>query len=534
MSSEELKLPPNPIRLIEGLRDTGYDFNTALADIIDNSIDAKAKTIDVRILMDSDGDIMVTVADDGFGMSRDGLLAGMTYGAAGHADARRLGKFGLGLKTASTAYCRKLSVISRDDADAPIVKATWDLDYVANVAKDWVILIDEPNSFEEGLLNKVAKGSPGTLVIWDNIDRLLKSYSDPVGGFAQKALKKVVESFAEHAGMVYQRFLNPDDDRAETIKLFLNGDELEFWDPFCESEENTELVANETRSVLLSNGNKAEFTIKAFVLPRKEQFSSEEEHRKARLNNKMQGLYIYREDRLIHPADWLGMYAKEPHGTLLRIEFSFDYDLDDAFQVDIKKSKIDINEDLYNWIKDKFTTGPRNAADERYRVGRKKQVSNASKGVHSDSNSNIGSKEEDLVMSDIKVEDKESGEVEITNSKGQVKLKLVIDDSGDAKEVSIKPIDSIDDGLLWEPALLHGHHGVRINVGHPYYHKVYVPNYTSGVTMQGLDSLLWALAEAELGTVNQSSRNHFNELRFEVSRLLRLLVADLPEPEIGE
>src|SRR3954468_1617543 len=100
-------LPPDPSRLIEGLRDTGYDFNTALADVIDNSVDAGASNIAVRIDMDADGDIVISVADNGCGMNRNALLNGMTYGAAGHADPKRLGKFGLGLKTASTAFSRK-------------------------------------------------------------------------------------------------------------------------------------------------------------------------------------------------------------------------------------------------------------------------------------------------------------------------------------------------------------------------------------------------------------------------------------------
>jgi hypothetical protein len=78
---------------------------------------------------------------------------------------------------------------------------------------------------------------------------------------------------------------------------------------------------------------------------------------------------------------------------------------------------------------------------------------------------------------------------------------------------------------------VNGHHSVRINTGHPYYHKVYVPNHKSGVTMQGMDALLWALVEAELGTVSEKTKNHMQELRFEVSRLLRKLVEDLPEPE---
>ena len=96
----------------------------------------------------------------------------------------------------------------------------------------------------------------------------------------------------------------------------------------------------------------------------------------------------------------------------------------------------------------------------------------------------------------------------------------------------MEPAEGIDDGMLWEPCLIDGHKAVRINRGHPYYHKVYVPNLSSGVTVQGMDSLLWALCAAELGTVNEATKRHFTELRYEVSRLLRRLVDHLPEPDL--
>jgi len=524
-------LPPNPARLIEGLRDTGYDFNTALADIIDNSVDAHASAIDIHIRMDTDGEIIVTVADNGCGMDREALLRGMTYGAPGHADPQRLGKFGLGLKTASTAFCRKLSVISRPDAEGVCLKATWDLDHVAE-KKSWELLLDAPSSFETSLLNKVADNHSGTLVVWETVDRILKTYADPSGGFARRGLKKIVAGFESHAAMIYQRFLDPNDKRARNVEITINGELLRHWSPFFENEPETELVAEDTRTVMLEDGTKTPFTIRAFILPRREQFSSDEIAKNARLTNSMQGIYIYRENRLIHFADWLGMFSKEPHLTLLRVEFSFDHALDEAFQVDIKKSRILLNDDLYNWILTKFIPGPRNAANERYRKIQRKKVSESAQTVHSDSSRSIAAKEEDLLISSIQISNRESNEVEVTNAKGQVMLRLLIDDSEAIHDVNVQAVDSIDDGLLWEPVFSRGHHGVRINTGHPYYHKVYVPNFLSGVTIQGIDSLLWALVEAELGTVNEATRNHFLDLRFEVSRLLRKLVVDFPDPEV--
>jgi len=113
-------------------------------------------------------------------------------------------------------------------------------------------------------------------------------------------------------------------------------------------------------------------------------------------------------------------------------------------------------------------------------------------------------------------------------------LKVKILNPSSPGEVYVRPDDSINDAFLWEPALIDKHHAVRINTNHPYYQKVYIPNHYSDVTIQGMDSLLWALTEAELGTINKATKDHFEELRYEVSRLLRKLVENLPEPELDD
>jgi hypothetical protein len=134
----------------------------------------------------------------------------------------------------------------------------------------------------------------------------------------------------------------------------------------------------------------------------------------------------------------------------------------------------------------------------------------------------------------VSVINRQTGDVEVTNREGKVRLRLKISASERPGQCYVAPVESIDDGMLWEPALIDGHKAVRINTGHAYYHKVYVPNLSSGVTVQGMDSLLWALCAAELGTVNEASKRHFAELRFEVSRLLRALVNELPEPDLDD
>ncbi|HEY3934915.1 MAG TPA: ATP-binding protein, partial [Gemmatimonadales bacterium] len=239
--STAVKLPPDPSRLIEGLRDTGYDFNTALADIVDNSVDAMATTVRLGIRMDFEGDITVSVADNGHGMDRDALLNAMTYGAKSKKQKSALGKFGLGLKTASTAFCRRLSVVTREK-DGEVLKATWDLNHVEKTG-EWEVLLDKPRKDEVALLDETAEGGAGTVVIWEEVDRLLKDYENPTGQPAKNALKKIAAGFGEHASMVYQRFLDHEDKRARNIEMVINDAAVEGWDPFCKKNDKAELVA---------------------------------------------------------------------------------------------------------------------------------------------------------------------------------------------------------------------------------------------------------------------------------------------------
>ncbi len=135
MEDEQIKkiiLQPDPARVMEGLRDTGYEFNTAMADIVDNSIAADATIIKVKVDLRPDNSTVVYVADNGVGMDMNGLLNAMKYGSSERIDPSSLGKFGLGLKTASTAFCRKLSVLSKN-SKSEYNKVCWDLDFIVQV-----------------------------------------------------------------------------------------------------------------------------------------------------------------------------------------------------------------------------------------------------------------------------------------------------------------------------------------------------------------------------------------------------------------
>jgi len=527
MTPEYLEVLPDPKRVIEGLRDTGYQIETAIEDIVDNSIAAEATRIDVDLEMDHMGNIEVFIADNGYGMNEKELINAMRYGSQVRPSTASLGKFGLGLKTASTAFCRQLSVISKGKNSNEYLKATWDLDHVAQVGK-WELAVAPPTDDELERLQSIAGDGTGTLVIWRKIDRLIKSYSDPGGVHARRALERIADNLIEHSSMVYQRFLDHTDERVGNAEIKINGKKIEPYNPFIPDE--SEVIAEETVNVEIDEEKSADFVVRAFVLPHKTEFSSPEAYSESRLSNENQGIYVYRENRLIYGPGWLRMFSKEPHMSLLRIEFSFFHELDEAFHIDIKKSHIILNNELFKWLKETFIPPCRRAAEQRYRRGKKKRNEDASRDMHDASNVTIHDKIDDISESQVTGVDTDKGEAEITGKQGTTHIKIKIQTSRKPGQVHVQPVPGIEDGLLWEPAIIDRNKAVNINTGHDYYTKVYIPNRNSRATIQGLDSLLWALCEAEVSTVNERTQKFFEEMRREVSRILRVLAEDLPEP----
>lgn len=520
--------PPDPERVIEGLRDTGYDFNTAIADIVDNSIAAEATQIDILINMDPHNEVTVYIADNGIGMNLPQLVNAMKYGSDRRPDPSSLGKFGLGLKTASTSFCRKLSLISRGD-DNQLRKVQWDLDYVAQ--KGWKLKNLAVSEDEEEVFEQTAEDGTGTVVVWENNDRLfLREYKQKAA--AQNALDKIIDKLRFHLSVVYQRFLDVGRADVPNITITLNNKPVEPWDPFCIGEQNTELLATKTIKVTMPSGETSSFTLKAYAVPRKDTYSSKEAEKTAHVSTDYMGFYIYRENRLIHYGDWLNMFVKDPHDSLLRIDFSFDHTLDDAFNVDIKKSKIQLNEQIYTFIRDQFLPAPKRSANQKYRKGVDTNVSKQAQNAHSASNQNIEEKAPAIESSKVTVTDASTGKVLIQNKNGSFTHTIVVQAAEKPDECRVIPVDTLDGNVLWEPAIIDGKHAVRINKSHPYYQKVYFPVLNESVLVTGMDSLLWALAETELNLYNDNTRDLYEDIRYQVSRALKKLVADLPDPLI--
>lgn len=534
MQFETIENPPDPARIMDGLRDTGYDFNTAVADIIDNSIAADATKVHVHIDPDAQMNVTVSIADNGYGMDFDELKNAMKYGSDKRVDPNSLGKFGLGLKTASTAFCRRLSVVSRPSSDAETLKVTWDLDYIAST-NQWSLIREQPSEEDLELLYEAAGNEAGTVVIWENIDRLFqRAYKN--NSTAKQALARYVKSLHEHIALVYQRFLDQEDTRARNIRIWLNDKPVEPFDPFCLDEEKTELLQGlDDLEIESDNGDEpAHMSLRAYVIPRGDEFSTAEAAAKSRLGNDTQGFYVYRENRLIHSGGWMGMFKTDPHLSLLRVEFSFENDADSYFHVDIKKSRIMLNDDIFKFIRDQFLPAPRREADLRYRQGTNKKVSKSGSEPHQAANKTIESKAPAAEKSRTTITDPAKNEVEVLNKNGVVKTHITIRTSSGPNECRVIPVENLPYNELWDATLVDGKHAVAINMSHPYYLKVYYPLLSRATAVTGMDALLWSLAEAELSTFSDESKMAFQDMKIEASRALEKLIADLPEPDVDD
>lgn len=545
MDKETRVVRPDTRRVVEGLRDTGYTFPSAIADIVDNSIAAEATHVSVWVGFTAGGEPIVTIADNGIGMSLDGLENAMRYGSAEREDPNSLGRFGLGLKTASTSFCRRLTVVSRTDGSSPENAATWDLDVLAETG-EWNLAIgaadsDEVDLFQSGCEELEELGGAvesGTTVWWDHIDKLLKTKSGAEAKNKNLAMDRNIDRLSMHLRTVFQRFLDPNDPRARTVVIGLNGTPLEPWDPFCEQIGGDRVL--EKRFNFQTPSGKFSALLRAFILPRKEEFASEEARDAARISIERQGIYLYREHRMIEGPDWLGTGSTETHVNNLRVELSFPAQLDEVFGVGIKKSGVHLDQALIEDIR-QMLAPVRREADKRSRRGNAKTASGSplTKGP---TETTISRVKKDLTMASV--ERRDDGSLNLLNNTGTVALvdsagrssglvRIAIDDADGEMNVATAP--SLDDGVLWEASLGTANQiQVSVNAGHDWYRKAYIPNSMNSPLAQSIEFLFYALALAEINNTNQDLDTVFEEFRVEVSRNLRRLVKDLPEPDIED
>jgi hypothetical protein len=320
---------PRPAALIESLRAFGYTTEAAIADLIDNSITATARHIALDFFWNGQNSY-IALHDDGRGMPPDVITAAMRPGDRSPLEERSpndLGRFGLGLKTASFSQCRELTVASRARAGEISVRR-WDLDYVGSVG-EWRLLTSPPREIP-GVADLLG-GTTGTVVVWTRLDRIVGQAAVD-DHRAHDRFLQLADRVKRHLAMTFHRFL----EGPKRLRLVVNGAAVVPWDPFMTKEPATQVLPVEPLHL-----NYHRVTVRPYVLPHRSKLSTKAQHDGAGIKgwNAQQGFYIYRNNRILVAGDWLGLgFQKEEHCKLARIALDFTNASDEDWQIDVKKS----------------------------------------------------------------------------------------------------------------------------------------------------------------------------------------------------
>ena len=364
--SEEIELSPSPASLIQSLRDIGYSIQTAIADIIDNSITANASWIHIRFSWSS-GFPWLAIIDDGEGMTRDELINAMRFGSTNPLEIRStndMGRFGLGLKTASFSQCRHLTVLSKKNDQ--ITCCEWDLDLISEEGNSqWLLrILDSGAINQRRTLASVQKEflddiESGTIVLWEDIDRISEQAL-----INEKQFNAQIDETREHLELVFHRFLSPDPGGRKIIML-INNDELTAFNPFNPGNLATQELEQQQ---IIINGERIH--VQPYVLPHHSKVSRQEYERYAGEGGYLQnqGFYIYRNKRLIIKGTWFRMRKKEELNKLIRIRVDIPNTLDHLWKIDVRKSQAappDIVKDELKRVMEKIESAGRNVYRQR-------------------------------------------------------------------------------------------------------------------------------------------------------------------------
>ncbi|MDE0128864.1 MAG: ATP-binding protein [Gammaproteobacteria bacterium] len=329
--ARECSLPPSASSLSESLRDLGYSLETAIADLIDNSISARANFIEILCDL-SQSDPALAIIDNGRGMTADELFAAMRHGSTSPKQPRAqgdLGRFGLGLKTASFSQCRRLTVISAQKGIRS--GAEWNLDLIDR-RDDWIVTILEDDEIAE-LPFSDRIGDSGTVVIWRTMDRL---FEDESGRKRDEIVNEKLDVVDRHLSLVFHRFLAGQVRGRKKLSISINGHELEPFDPFCLKNSTTQILPEETVRV---SGTPVH--MQPYILPHHNRLTASEynfyQDRSDFISN--QGAYIYRNSRLMAWGDWFRLIPKGEATKLARVQIDFPTSLDESWTIDIRKSR---------------------------------------------------------------------------------------------------------------------------------------------------------------------------------------------------
>ena len=529
---------PDAVRSLNGFSHIGYTPQTAIADIIDNSISAKATKIHVQIIPRISG-TTVYIADNGTGMSRERLKEAMRFGSSTDLKNSELSVYGLGFKLASLSFAPRFTMISRDES-GEVNAATWDK--ADQVEHPWQVSItDEPARQHVDVLYSATQGKSGTVLVWENADLKMADSIKRQTVDQAKMFERIRTNIKNHLALVFHRFLEGTADGYQKVEIFLDNETIRPFNPVDKTfiladwhhpvEEFKETIVYEEKEITVN------YSIQAFLLNPDKSLENREVLEKSRQELNLQGIYVYRDSRLLQMPDWLS-FATTRHNAYNALRFVLEIDprLTTHVGLDVKKSNLELPVSMFESLSPIVKHFRTEAEGRNVKRRREENAKRTPADVHAASSTNIYKHRNDLPLPPI--ERISRTDVEVTNSYGTNTLRLREFARTVKPEEVVLPVESLDDGVLYEPVFNGSDILIKLNQSHDFYQKYYLRCINTPIAMEAMDTLLWCFARAEVQSTAEI-RTQFAEMREFVSKLLRKIAEekqflDLDGTEAGE
>lgn len=491
---------PNPAKLLDSLRSTGYDNYNAIMDIIDNCIDADAQNIWINITGKADR-LIITIADDGKGMNYEILNQALKLGSETEKEIDSdLGRFGMGLSTASLSMCKRTTVITKSLND-DYLKSETDLDWVQekNAFKKFLgkCSLSEQKEFND--LTSISK--TGTVVILTKCDRI-----------QNRDIRVFSNTLQKHVGRVFRRFIEAGKN------FYINNKKVKSIDPLMLEEPNTRVYSDEKYPISLQKGENIyndSIRIRLVILPD----YGHAGNRDRGINYFNQGFYVMRNERELFAGSNLdGLFTKDPHLNRFRAEIYFSGTLDELVGVHFTKRSISIDQGL----KDKLKEFTRSQITQIQKIADRERSIDEQNISHDDSEKIISKKSKLLLKPPYQLEPKKTesrqrdNDIRGTKDKENVsdRLRLIC-------KFEERSMDKV--GPLYSPSMIGKKVIITWNIDHPFY-KLIIEKKEDKTFVTSLDFLIYSLASAELKAINDENVTLLEEIRQDMSHNLKVLV----------
>lgn len=493
---------PNAARLIDALRSTGYDNFSAIADIVDNSIDADATKVWVDFIP-VEGDFRIVIADNGQGMDKNILDQALRLGSLTERDAETdLGKFGMGLVTASISIGKKLKVITKFNKQ--YYTASQDLDIISVTNKFEKLIYpsskDEIKEFDK----ETHKSASGTVVIIENCDHI-----------QNKNINQLCNTLNEQLGRIFRLFIK------SKKEISLRGDLIKIQDPLMIDENGTKIFSDESFEVDMGE-TKETVRVRIAMLPEFDYHTA----RSKGVNINNQGFYLMRNSREIATGKTLGIFPKHNDFNRLRMEIYFNGKLDALMGVNFTKKEIRPKQSILDKINQ--ITFPQ-IKTIRGQIKRAQATDEKNEIDHEIAAKVIFEKSKLLIKPKVKIEirkqtGRNTGSIEPKDTNIERIPKTAREKFAEKVNCQFL-LREMRGGNIFESEQVGKKTIIYYNIDHPFYQSFISENKDNQEVINALDFLVYSLASAKLIVSNDENSTLMESYESIFSSNLRTLIS---------